>query len=97
MWALGQTHAVSIIRESFENNQECSLNKTFLDYYKKYLFTGGMPQAVNEYAETADINFIEAIQKNINDSYIADMAKYASPVETVKIMAAYNSIPAQLG
>jgi len=81
---------------SFENNQECSLHKTFLDYYKKYLFTGGMPQAVNEYAETADVNFIEAIQKNINDSYIADMARYASPVETVKIMAAYNSIPTQL-
>ena len=64
--------------------------------YKKYLFTGGMPQIVNEYNETADTNFIVALQNNINDSYIADMAKYASPIETVKIMAAYNSIPAQL-
>lgn len=96
LWALGQKRAVSIIRDSFENDKECSLHRTFLDYYKKYLFTGGMPQVVNQYAETADVNFIVAIQKNINDSYIADMAKYASAAETVKIMAAYNSIPAQL-
>lgn len=35
-------------------------------------------------------------QKSLNDAYIADMAKYATPHETTKIMAAWASIPAQL-
>ena len=55
-----------------------------------------MPQAVLEYVNTKDFNFVLAAQKTINDGYIADMAKYATPHETTKIMAAWASIPAQL-
>ncbi len=32
----------------------------------------------------------------LNDAYIAEMAKYASPHETTIIMAAWASVPAQL-
>ena len=39
---------------------------------------GGMPRAVLEYAEREDFDFVMAQQKNLNDAYIADMAKYAS-------------------
>jgi len=38
----------------------------------------------------------EEIRQMILNSYIADMAKYADAGETVKIYAAYNSLPAQL-
>jgi len=39
---------------------------------------------------------VMAMQKNIIDAYIADMAKYAGQSETVKIIAAFKSIPSQL-
>jgi predicted AAA+ superfamily ATPase len=55
-----------------------------------------MPQVVREYTETNDFNFVVALQKNINDGYIADMAKYTTSMETVRIISAFNSIPAQL-
>ena len=96
LWALDKKTAAGLIRECFEKNQECSLHEMYLDIYKTYLLVGGMPQAVNEYVDNKDFNHIFIIQKSINDAYIADMVKYADPAETSKILAAYNTIPAQL-
>lgn len=38
----------------------------------------------------------QEIRRLLLDSYIADMAKYALPSETVKIFVAYDSLPCQL-
>lgn len=96
LWAMNKEAMVEMIRECFNSNEPLSLHETLMDLYKTYLLTGGMPAAVLEYIDKKDFNFVLAAQKNINDSYIADMAKYATPNETTKIMAAFNSIPAQL-
>ena len=94
--ANGNEPLIALIRESFSAFAPLSLHDMALDLYKTYLVVGGMPQAVIEYTATKDFNFVLAAQKTINDAYIADMAKYASPQETTKIMAAWASIPAQL-
>ncbi|WP_346866989.1 MULTISPECIES: ATP-binding protein [unclassified Clostridium] len=94
--ALGKEDYIDLIKESFNNNSPLSFHNTLMDIYKLYLVIGGMPASVKEYIEKNDFNFVLATQKNINDSYVADMAKYATPNETTKIMAAFNSIPAQL-
>ncbi len=96
LWALDKQGIVELIRNSFNKNEPLSLHETAIDLYKSYILTGGMPQAVLEYLREKDYNFVMAAQKNINDAYIADMAKYATPNETTKIMAALNSVPAQL-
>ena len=64
--------------------------------YRGYLIIGGMPKAVQDYIDTRDFNFVMSTQKTLNDSYIADMAKYSSAGETTRTLAAWNSIPAQL-
>lgn len=94
--ALGQKRLAEEIRKCFEANSPFSLHETAMDYYRKYLITGGMPSVVVKYIEKNDFDFVRAEQKNINDAYIADMAKYASARETTRIMAAFESIPAQL-
>lgn len=96
MMAQGKEHAITIIRDSYERNEACSLHESFLDEYRAFLGIGGMPQVVHEFIRTRDHNMVMAMQKNIIDAYIADMAKYAGPSETVKIMAAFKSVPAQL-
>lgn len=96
LWALNQRKAVDIIKESFENDSECTLHQQFINYYKNFLCTGGMPQVVSEYIDKRDFDYVSVVQKNIINAYIADMAKYATPDETVRIMAVFNSIPAQL-
>jgi len=94
--ATGNEKLCALIKESFSDFSPLSLHGTAMDLYKTYLFVGGMPGVVSEYVETKDFNFVVATQKSLNDSYIADMAKYASPQETTKIMAAWSSIPSQL-
>jgi len=39
---------------------------------------------------------VATTQRGIVDAYIADMAKYSQPTDTVKIMATFNSVPSQL-
>jgi predicted AAA+ superfamily ATPase len=96
LWAFGQHNAVKLIRESFDTNSPTVLHQTFLDHYKTYLCIGGMPQVVKEFIESNDYHFAVSLQKNINDAYISDMAKYATAMETVRIMSVFNSIPSQL-
>jgi len=94
--ALFKEDLVSMIREHFNDNSEFSCHEAAMDLYKTYLVLGGMPRAVLTYIDKEDFNFVLAEQKNINDSYIADMAKYATSNETIKIIASFNSVPAQL-
>lgn len=67
-----------------------------MELYKQYLIIGGMPAVVEEFIETKSLLTATEIQGRILNEYIADMAKYAAPVLSVKIRACYNSIPTQL-
>ncbi|MDR1687947.1 MAG: AAA family ATPase [Clostridiales bacterium] len=96
LWAVGQESLCGLIREAYESFAPFSLHNTAMDFYKTYLAVGGMPRAVQEYANKHDFDFVSAVLRTLNDSYIADMAKYASPQETARIMAAWASVPAQL-
>ena len=96
LWALGQEKLYDLIYESYEGFTPLSLHDTAMDLYKTYLVVGGMPRAVSEYVSMRDFDFVVAVQRTLNDSYIADMAKYATPVETTRNMAVWDSIPAQL-
>lgn len=72
------------------------LHQKALDLYHDYLIIGGMPEAVKAFIETNSYIDASLVQSSIIDNYTADMAKYASNSEAVKIRACYNSIPAQL-
>ena len=96
LWAVGQERLCGLIKESYDSFTPLSLHDTAMDYYKAYLAVGGMPRVVQEYADKHDFDFVVALQRTLNDSYIADMAKYATPQETTRIMAAWASVPEQL-
>ncbi|KAF5082686.1 AAA domain protein [anaerobic digester metagenome] len=96
LWATDNHKIRDLICESFKTFTPLSIHETAMDLYKTYLVVGGMPRSVTEYIETKDFDFVMVAQKTLNDSYIADMAKYATPHETTKIMAAWTSVPAQL-
>ncbi len=96
LWATENKLLCELIKKSFLKNEALSIHQKAIDIYKIYIVVGGMPRVVMEYIQNSDFNFVLAAQKNINDAYIADMAKYATAHETTKIMATFNSIPAQL-
>lgn len=96
LWATGNKQLAELIRDCYDEFTPLSLHETAMDLYRTYLVVGGMPRAVLEYVEGKDFDFVLAQQKNLNDAYIADMAKYASPHETNRLMLTWQSIPAQL-
>lgn len=96
LWAIGMKDAPAIIHECYIANTACNLHAHFLDQFKLYLCLGGMPQVITTYLQTQNFDEVASIQRYIVDSYIADMAKYTHPMDAVKIMAAYNSVPSQL-
>ena len=94
--ATGNNRLCDLIKESYNTFAPLSLHLPAMDLYKTYLVVGGMPRAVSEYVDTGDFDFVVSAQKTLNNAYIADMAKYATPQETTKIIAAWASVPAQL-
>lgn len=67
-----------------------------LELYRKYIIIGGYPAAVKSYIETENFDSVRSVQADISDSYIADMTKYATPNETIRSIAIFNTLPAQL-
>ena len=96
LWAIGKKDLCALIRESIAGFTPLSIHDTAMDLYKIYLVVGGMPAAVSEYVDKQDFDFVKVGQKTLNNSYIADMAKYATAQETIRIKAVWESIPAQL-
>ena len=98
LWAVNEERLCDDIKNSFESNEAlpAALHEKALDLYRLYLIIGGMPRAVLTYVDTKSLLTVPDVQNNIINDYIADMAKYASNAESVKIRAAYNSIPVQL-
>lgn len=94
--AAGQGALVEGIRRCYESNEPYFLHERALDLFRSYMLVGGMPEAVLVHVETQDFAETASVQETILDLYIADMAKYAQPIETARIMEAWRSIPAQL-
>ena len=98
LWAVGEGYLCDEIRIHFDRLEALPevLHNKATDLYRCYLITGGMPAAVSEFVTTKKLIGVPDIQNKILSDYLADMAKYASNSESVKIRACYNSIPAQL-
>ena len=98
LWAQAKKVLADEIRAAFEANSALPdlLHNQALDQYRNYLHVGGMPAAVAAFVRKQPVDEIAKIHHDILTAYVADMAKYASPSDTVKIRAAFDSIPAQL-
>lgn len=73
-----------------------SFKQTYIDALKQYYFVGGMPEAVQSFAENKDFNEVREIQKRILAAYEQDFSKHAPNEIVPKIRMLWNSIPSQL-
>ena len=96
--AVGEERLAGEIRVCFGNNEAMPepLHKKAIELYRAYLVIGGMPACVNSFAGNRKFVLMPTIQNSIVNNYVADMAKYAEPSDTVKIRACYNSVHTQL-
>lgn len=73
-----------------------NFKQTYIDALKQYYFVGGMPEAVQSFAENKDFNEVRTIQKRILVAYEQDFSKHAPNEIVPKIRMLWNSIPSQL-
>ena len=96
--ANGQDELIEKIKKSFSENNY--LDETYhniaIDYYKKYLFIGGMPEIVNNYIDNENEELVTIMQNEIINQYLSDMNKYNSESEKGKAQLVYKNIFRQL-
>ncbi len=101
LWAIGEDLLSDEIHKCYETMKPMNqaLHEKALNLYKIYLCTGGMPASINEFInKNKDILFYQnEIKENILTAYIADMSKYTTSSEAIKVREIYRSIPMQLG
>jgi predicted AAA+ superfamily ATPase len=98
LWAAREERLAAEIRRCFDGAEPLpeALHLRAIELYRYYLIIGGMPACVDFFSKNGKSVLIPTIQNEIENNYVADMAKYAEPDEAVKIRACFNSIPAQL-
>lgn len=88
---------LSNIRKKFEGLE--TLDETthhkMMDLFKKYLLVGGLPDAVNAFLETKNIQAVREIQNEIHDYYAVDASKYDVD-NKLKIRRIYDLIPSNM-
>ena len=72
-----------------------AMHNKILDMFKKYLLVGGLPDAVNSYLETKNIQAVRAVQSEIHDYYGIDASKYDLN-NKLKIKRIYDLIPSNM-
>lgn len=91
--------AIGNLRDRFE--QRISLDEAtharMLELFKKYLLSGGMPDAVKAFVEENNIQQVRDIQNDIRRLYMDDASKYEKDNhKKLKIRRIYEMIPSTL-
>lgn len=98
LYANGLNHfAIDAMQKKFEHLEPLDepLHNKMMDLFRKYLLIGGLPEAVNAYLETNNIQTVRAIQSEIHDYYAADASKYDTE-NKLKIRRIYDLIPSNM-
>lgn len=96
LWAAGEEALANLIRGAYETDETLGLHEHALELYRRYLLVGGLPEAVLCSLEHASLVPVRSVQNAIIDAYLADMTKYANPLDSAKILNVWRSVPEQL-
>lgn len=89
--------AIEHLRHCFENLESVpeGIHETVMNLYKRYLLVGGLPEAVNVFIDTRDLNHVRTVQRTIAELYRLDAAKYDKE-HSLKIARIYELIPSNM-
>lgn len=96
LWAMGDEMIMPYIRSQFEKKKPMgAFHRRAMDYFRRYMIVGGMPQAVKKYIETRDFVKVDEVKRDILALYRNDIKKYADNQET-NVSAIFEEMPGQL-
>lgn len=88
---------ISSLRTKFQRLEalEEPMHRKMMDLFRKFLLVGGLPDAVNAYLETKNIQAVRDVQSEIHDYYAADASKYDQD-KKLKIRRIFDLIPSNM-
>ena len=94
-WALGDETGMSLLKQVFEKRMSLGegINRMKMRDLRLYMLVGGMPQAVNEYLDTKNLQSVDMVKRQIIQLYADDFRKIDP---TGRISKLFMSIPSQL-
>lgn len=93
--AMGKEQYAELLRKhDFE--MAAAFRQDYADLLKQYYLVGGMPEAVQSFADRRDCGAVREIQKRILAAYEQDFSKHAPADAVPRIRMLWNSIPSQL-
>lgn len=89
--------AIATLRTKFQARQALdeAMHNKMMDLFRKYLLVGGLPDAVNTFLETRNIQRVREVQREIHDYYAEDASKYDAG-RKLKIRRIYDLIPSNM-
>ncbi len=99
LWANGITpQIIDKLKEYFKEEKPVpeALHEKMRQLILQYAVVGGMPEVVDTFVKTKQMNSVLALQRDIVRSYEDDMVKYADDKDKSLIKECFQSIPKQL-
>lgn len=99
LWANGiVTNVIETVRACFENETVVpeGIHKAMMELLYRYIIVGGLPEVVNCYLDTKNVELIYEKQRTLIAEYEEDMVKYAEDSDKPNIRECFESIPRQL-
>ena len=96
--AKDESYLIEKIYKCYAENSpmEEAFHNSLLEYYREYLFVGGMPAVVENYIKNKNPDYSNILKSDILDSYQNDMGKYNKQSEIPKTKVVYKNISTQL-
>ena len=97
LWALGDEATMPLVERCFRERLPLGddVHRGIMDVFRQYMVVGGMPQAVQTYVQTRDLEEVDQVKRDILQLYRADIRKFGGVVRH-KALAVFNAIPSQL-
>ena len=99
LWGLGLSEDIISSLYGYLNDKKeipKPIHSQLMEYYRLYIATGGMPEAVQKYLDTKDFREVDAVQRSLLLGYQYDIAHYAAAEEKVKAEKCYLTLAKQL-
>ena len=99
LWANGiASPVIEMLRQCLQKEIPIpeALHNRMKQLFLQYTVVGGMPDAVQTFVDTKQMDDVLQIQRDIVRSYEDDMVKYAEKKDKSKIKECFQSIPKQL-
>jgi len=97
LWALGEAPLADAITDSFASMKPLppSLHRKAMRLFREYMLVGGMPQAVQEYANSRSFEAVDEIKRSILALYRNDIAKHAGRAVR-RVGSVFDNVAGQL-